>query len=62
MGYYRRYYTQRDYAVIIVDVKSTGGNTVECTLPKDSGDTKLQEEVWCSCDIDQPRLCVCGDE
>ena len=48
--------------MITVNVKSTGGNTVECTLPKDSGDTKLQEEVWCSCDIDQPRLCVCEDE
>ena len=41
MGYYRRYYTQRDYAVTKVAIKSAGGNGIECIFFEDHGEKMI---------------------
>ena len=46
MGYYRRYYTQRDYAVTKVAIKSAGGNGIECIFFEDHGEKMIIDNKY----------------
>ena len=46
MGYYRRYYTQRDYAVTKVAIKSAGGNGIECIFFEDRGEKIVIDDKY----------------
>ena len=56
MGYYRRYYTQRDYAVTKVSIKSAGGCGIESIFfQEEKGDNIMVED-----NTDTPTACSCG--
>ena len=68
MGYYRRYYTQRDYAVTKVSIKSAGGCGIESIFFQKEGDDIMVEDntdtlTSCSCgNCDDPNNCECDPD